>query len=87
MLLINTLHSNLCRLMPFGYGKRSCLGELFAKNRSFLFLVNLMQTCTISKPTGQTLSKFDPRTMMPGVNLQPQPYKVQIKLRKYVSVD
>lgn len=83
--LLPATHPTRRRLMPFGYGKRSCLGELFGKNRAFLFLVNLMQTCTISKPTGETLPKFDPRTMMPGVNLQPQPYKVQFKLRKYVS--
>ena len=72
----------LYRLLIFGYGKRSCLGEVFARNRTFLFLATLLQTCNVKKPSGQCLTALDPRNMMVGVVLQPQPYKVQFELRK-----
>lgn len=69
------------RLLIFGFGKRSCIGEVFAKNRMFLFFATLMQICTVTKPSAETLNHLDPREMLPGLVLQPRPYKVQFKLR------
>lgn len=69
------------RLLIFGFGKRSCIGEVFAKNRVFLFFATLMQICNVTKPSAETLIHLDPRDMMPGLVLQPKPYKVQFKLR------
>ena len=31
------------RIVPFGVGKRYCLGEVLARNEIFLFVVNLVQ--------------------------------------------
>ena len=30
-------------MIPFGIGKRSCMGELLARNEIFIFCVNLIQ--------------------------------------------
>ncbi|XP_048730746.1 cytochrome P450 2J6-like isoform X2 [Ostrea edulis] len=83
-LLLPATHPTRKRLLVFGFGKRACLGEVFAKNRTFLFLATMMQTCIIRKPLREELSDLDPRMMMPGVVLQPPPYKVQFKLRERV---
>ncbi|XP_048780297.2 cytochrome P450 2C31-like [Ostrea edulis] len=80
-LLLPATHPTRKRLLVFGFGKRACLGEVFAKNRAFLFLATMMQTCIIRKPLRDELSDLDPRMMMPGIVLQPPPYKVQFKLR------
>lgn len=70
-----------CSLLMFGFGKRACIGEVFAKNRAFLFFATLMQICTVTKPSDEILTHLDPWEMMPGLALQPKPYKVQFKLR------
>jgi hypothetical protein len=71
-----------CRFLSFGFGKRACIGEVFAKSRMFLFVATMMQICSVCKPSGELLSKFDPRMMVPGVVFQPPPYRVQFKLRE-----
>ena len=38
------------RLIPFGIGKRTCMGELLARNEIFLFTVNLIQQIKFSTP-------------------------------------
>ena len=38
------------RLIPFGIGKRTCMGELLARNEIFLFTVNLVQKLRFSLP-------------------------------------
>eukprot|EP00105_Crassostrea_gigas_P026902 XP_011448029.2 PREDICTED: vitamin D 25-hydroxylase [Crassostrea gigas] len=80
-LLLPASHPRRQRLLIFGFGKRSCIGEVFAKNRVFLFFATLMQICNVTKPSAETLIHLDPRDMMPGLVLQPKPYKVQFKLR------
>ena len=39
------------RLIPFGIGKRSCMGELLARNEIFLFTVNLVQKLRFLPPS------------------------------------
>ncbi|XP_056013438.1 cytochrome P450 1A1-like [Ostrea edulis] len=63
------------RMLAFGIGKRSCIGEVFAKSRIFLFLATLMQSFTILEPEGCELPDFLPKDMEPGLLLQPKPYK------------
>ena len=75
------------RLAVFGKGKRSCIGEVFAKSRIFLFLSSLMQTATIAEPDDKPLSDLDPRTMVPGIVLQPQEYEVRFLLRSQSKIE
>jgi cytochrome P450 len=72
----------ICRLLPFGTGKRSCIGDVFAMSRIFLFLSTLMQQTTILEPDGKSLPDLQQREMVPGLILQPQPYEVRFVLRK-----
>ncbi|XP_034304486.2 steroid 17-alpha-hydroxylase/17,20 lyase isoform X1 [Magallana gigas] len=69
------------RFASFGLGKRSCIGEVFAKSRIFLFLSSLMQMATIAEPEGKRLPDLDPRKMIPGIVLQPQEYEVRFLMR------
>lgn len=69
------------RFASFGLGKRSCLGEVFAKSRIFLFLSSLMQMATIAEPDGKPLPDLDPRKMVSGIVLQPQEYEVRFLWR------
>ena len=38
------------RIIPFGIGKRFCMGELLARNEIFLFTVNFLQHLQILPP-------------------------------------
>lgn len=69
------------RFAAFGLGRRSCIGEVFAKSRIFLFLSSLLQMVTIAEPEGIPLLDLDPRNMVPGIVLQPQEYEVRFLLR------
>ncbi|XP_061187828.1 steroid 17-alpha-hydroxylase/17,20 lyase-like [Saccostrea echinata] len=79
--LLAATHPIRKRLVAFGLGKRSCIGEVFAKSRIFLFLSTLMQTITIAEPYGKPLPDLDPREMIPGLVLQAQPFEVRFLLR------
>ncbi|XP_061166966.1 cytochrome P450 1A1-like [Saccostrea echinata] len=69
------------RVIAFGIGKRSCIGEVFARSRIFLFLATLMQQATIVEPKGKSLEDLLPREMVPGISLQPKAYEVRFVLR------
>ena len=55
------------RLIPFGIGKRTCMGELLARNEILLFAVNLIQRV-----------QFLP----PKHNQQPDPSKYLVNLTR-----
>ena len=38
------------RLVPFGLGRRYCMGEILARNEVFIFTVNLLQSRKFLKP-------------------------------------
>lgn len=42
-------------MLAFGIGKRSCIGEVFARSRMFLFIATLMQLATVIEPDGKSL--------------------------------
>ncbi|XP_062613133.1 cytochrome P450 1A2-like [Saccostrea cucullata] len=69
------------RVIAFGFGKRSCIGEVFARSRIFLFLATIMQQTTILEPEGKSLEDLLPREMVPGVSLQPKDYEIRFVLR------
>lgn len=76
------LFSNI-RLLVFGIGKRSCVGEIFAKSRIFLFLATVLRNFTIMEPDDGGLPDLLPREMESvGVILQPKPYEVRFVLRR-----
>lgn len=79
--LFPATHPTRKRLLVFGLGKRGCIGEVFAKSRTFQFLSTLLQNTTIIEPERKSLIEFDPRTMVPGLVLQPQPFEVRFVVR------
>lgn len=71
-----------CSLMPFGVGKRSCIGEVFARSRMFLFLATLLQTASIEKPDNEIIAEFGLDDLNPGLVMQPKPYKIKFVMRQ-----
>ncbi|XP_076085338.1 LOW QUALITY PROTEIN: steroid 17-alpha-hydroxylase/17,20 lyase-like [Mytilus galloprovincialis] len=69
-------------LMPFGVGKRSCIGEVFARSRMFLFLATLLQTASIEKPDNEIIAEFGLDDLNPGLVMQLKPYKVKFVMRQ-----
>nr|CAD7448350.1 unnamed protein product [Timema bartmani] len=66
-------------LLPFGAGRRRCLGETMARNSLFLFFTALLQNLTFSLPHGVT------PPCPQGVNgftLNTQPYHAVINSRR-----
>lgn len=69
---------NTERLMPFGQGKRRCLGDSLARACMFTFLVGIVQKFDISVPDGEEEPSM---TLLPGITLSPKPYKVSFNCR------
>lgn len=68
-------------LIPFGIGRRSCVGEAFAKSRMFLFITTLLQRFNFTRdPTKPSLS-CDPRTYKTGIVLSPHEYCMKVTPR------
>lgn len=51
-------------MLAFGIGKRSCIGEVFARSRMFLFIATLMQLATVIEPDGKSLPDLVPTEML-----------------------
>ncbi|XP_046394815.1 methyl farnesoate epoxidase-like [Ischnura elegans] len=65
-------------LLPFGAGKRACLGESLARNNFFLFFTGLLQRYSLRVPDGQPKPSTEPL----GVNVTfPKPFTVKVQLR------
>ncbi|CAD5121543.1 DgyrCDS10042 [Dimorphilus gyrociliatus] len=68
-------------LLPFGAGKRHCLGESLAKERLFMFFVVLLQNFEIYHDNDnfdyQTCA--DPRSFLLGIILQPDTFKIRMR--------
>ncbi|KAF5297439.1 hypothetical protein FQR65_LT01370 [Abscondita terminalis] len=56
--------------IPFGFGKRKCLGDTFA-SCIFLFTVEILRTFTILPVDNDNLPTTAP---LPGITMSPQPY-------------
>ncbi|XP_017860761.1 PREDICTED: probable cytochrome P450 305a1 [Drosophila arizonae] len=63
--------------MPFGLGRRRCLGDALARACIFSFLVRIVQQFRVVLPEGETPSLI----LQPGITLTPKPYKVQFVKR------
>lgn len=70
---------NTERLMPFGQGKRRCLGEGLARSSLFVFFAGLVQKYQLHLPEGEPLPD---RNLLPAITLAPKPYKVIFEKRE-----
>ena len=70
-----TLNSEkLDQIIPFGLGKRKCLGELLGRYEMFLFVVVLLQKCSFAPIPGQQLTYDGDLTL----TYRAKPYKVLV---------
>ncbi|XP_067655108.1 cytochrome P450 2C30-like isoform X2 [Haliotis asinina] len=69
------------RLLTFGIGKRSCIGEKLARVRIFLGLTSLLQNFDLTRDPSEPFPSPDPRTYPCEFILEPPPYKLQFKSR------
>ena len=68
-------------LMPFGSGMRSCVGQLLALRRLFIFTAYIAQSFDVA-PGDEELVSCDPRVFEIGVVLSPLDFRVKLIQRK-----
>ncbi|KAF2901223.1 hypothetical protein ILUMI_04967 [Ignelater luminosus] len=68
-------------LMPFGLGRRRCLGESLARHCVFIFFSEILRNYTIRPVEGLPLPTLKP---LPGLTLSPQKYLARFVPRKNV---
>ncbi|KAF2895168.1 hypothetical protein ILUMI_11007 [Ignelater luminosus] len=64
--------------IPFGVGRRMCLGEVLARMEIFLFFSSLLHTFDFSVPEGEKLPSLKGNA---GVTISPDAFKVCVKPR------
>nr|QRY28570.1 cytochrome P450 CYP15A1 [Sitobion avenae] len=67
--------------MPFGVGRRRCLGEILAKTNIFMFIAKLIQNFEIRIPHGVQL----PDKHQDGVTISPSPFSAIFIPRRCLS--
>ncbi|CAH1789964.1 unnamed protein product, partial [Owenia fusiformis] len=68
--------------LPFGIGKRECLGEAMAKVRMFLFVTSLLQKLDILPEDKNNPPDPDPTKFAHGITNLPGPFNIVVKERK-----
>jgi len=65
-------------VIPFGIGKRRCLGESLAKTELFIFFTGLIEKFDIRKENEDVklITKY-----RPGITLSPYPFKIRFIAR------
>ena len=64
-------------IVPFGLGRKKCVGQHLAKMEIFLLFTSLMQRCCFSKADGD-LTSAEP---IVGVAFHPKPFRVVVRER------
>lgn len=64
--------------MPFGVGRRMCLGDVLARMELFLFFSSLLHTFNLTLPDGASLPSLRGNV---GVTVTPDPFKVCLNQR------
>ncbi|CAD5123236.1 DgyrCDS11594 [Dimorphilus gyrociliatus] len=67
-------------LLPFGTGRRVCVGKNLANNRLFLFLCSMLQRFEFNPEDGKTV-EWDSKQMRFGLALSHKPYKMRFTPR------
>ncbi|KAI5703726.1 hypothetical protein M8J75_015306 [Diaphorina citri] len=67
------------RTLPFGFGKRLCPGETFARQNMFMYVAGLLHNFTFSLPEGAKLP--DDSKYIPGLNVHPQHFWMKVTPR------
>ena len=65
-------------LVPFGVGKRQCMGEALARNELMLFTVGLIQRLTFLPPDSGAMP--DPQDYYVSITRMPSDFSVKIVL-------
>ncbi|XKL68421.1 hypothetical protein PGB90_003912 [Kerria lacca] len=68
--------------IPFGIGRRNCLGEFLARMEIFLFFSCILHTFDIKLPEGHILPSLEGNF---GITLNPGAYKVQLIERPFLE--
>ena len=66
------------RLLPFGSGKRMCLGEGVAKQRLFIVPTTLLQSFEFLPPSPEEIPQTDPRQFDLKLVLCPPSFRVKV---------
>lgn len=64
--------------IPFGVGRRMCLGDVLARMELFLFFSSLLHCFHLEVPAGEELPSLK---VLPGVTLTPESFKVTLVQR------
>ncbi|XP_026468203.1 cytochrome P450 18a1-like [Ctenocephalides felis] len=64
--------------MPFGVGRRMCLGDVLARMELFLFFASLMHTFNVSLPEGATVPSLKGNV---GITISPDQFQVVLTPR------
>ena len=64
------------RFVPYGMGRRICMGESLAKDTLFIFVTTLIKNFKFENPV--THPKPDPENYTDGFTLIPHPYHVKL---------
>ena len=65
--------------MPFGTGRRMCLGDVLAKMEVFLFFSSMLHVFDLEKPVEEELPSLDP---IIGATFTTKPFKACFKPRE-----
>lgn len=68
--------------LPFGVGRRMCLGDVLARMELFLFFSSLLHVFHIRLPEGQSLPSLRGNT---GVTITPDSFKVSRKILFFLT--